>query len=470
MDHNMIRLLPTGIIVHTTSECVIGGVPYPEIPTLIWPEGVDEAASDWFRYLIKTKALSATTVHQYAKNIRHFLFYCRRFKRKWDTVDDQFLIQWRTYLIRVREIDLNSVRYSLERIFEFYVWAEQSKRLRYHVGIYPQRELPSKRRFVTFPIDAHITRRSRKSGDVATGWRCTVLPKRGSRPARHTMTDEEMDRLHDVTMEGDMAIAERNSLLLSVPEETSTRRFETLQIKIDDVPEFDKILDMIEGDVPHHVVITRKRGMKQSILFNHDLLSRLRGWIDGERKKIIEKIKGRDQNFVDRGFVFISTTTGNVLNKDSVTSIFGNIFEKAGVEKASYHRVRAVYALRNVRYELDQIPAGVEVTADNEIGLNVLTSAANKMGVSPKSLKPYLTALTLNRTIQSPTKRMDQIEARARAAEHRFRMAQRRLQLVTGLEDVAKRSKENDDLDIPSLLRGLADEIEANPIKDADQE
>ena len=80
-----------GRIVKTDASCVINGRSYPGIPTLVWPEGVDEQASGWFRDLMTTNGVPASSAYEYAKILRPFLRFCRMRARSWDSVDDDFL-------------------------------------------------------------------------------------------------------------------------------------------------------------------------------------------------------------------------------------------------------------------------------------------------------------------------------------------------------------------------------------------
>lgn len=39
-------------IVLTDATCVLNEAVYEDIPTIVWPEGIDEASSDWLRALV----------------------------------------------------------------------------------------------------------------------------------------------------------------------------------------------------------------------------------------------------------------------------------------------------------------------------------------------------------------------------------------------------------------------------------
>jgi hypothetical protein len=74
-----------GIIVLTDITCIVKGQPWPGIPTLVWPDGVDEAASDWLRTLVVENDVSLSSAREYAKIIRPFLRFCRERGRIWTT-------------------------------------------------------------------------------------------------------------------------------------------------------------------------------------------------------------------------------------------------------------------------------------------------------------------------------------------------------------------------------------------------
>ena len=129
-------------IVLTDSACVINNVAWPGVPTLIWPEGIDEVPSDWFRSLVVEQGVLPSSAKEYAKILRPFLQFCRKRRRPWDSVDDQLLMIWRDHLHRAKKVKSQRVNEILNIIFAFYKWAEERRVLRYHVGIYSPDELP----------------------------------------------------------------------------------------------------------------------------------------------------------------------------------------------------------------------------------------------------------------------------------------------------------------------------------------
>jgi len=115
-----------GLILNTDASCKIKGQIWSDIPTLVWPDGIDEAASDWFRALVVEYRVAASSAREYAKVIRPFLRLCRERGRDWQTVDDEFLILWRENLRRAQKVSIGRVNASLKTIFAFYRWAEGS--------------------------------------------------------------------------------------------------------------------------------------------------------------------------------------------------------------------------------------------------------------------------------------------------------------------------------------------------------
>lgn len=102
----------TGTIVRANADCLIGGGSYSGIPTLVWPEGIDEVASDWLRDLVVSTGAAASSAYEYAKILRPFLRFCRIRGKAWDSVDDVFLVEWREHMSRVNMVDIPRINTS----------------------------------------------------------------------------------------------------------------------------------------------------------------------------------------------------------------------------------------------------------------------------------------------------------------------------------------------------------------------
>lgn len=84
-------VLAKGLIIDTNTSCQIHGRSWAGIPTLVWPEGIDKAASDWLRELVVSHGVATRSAREYAKILRPFLRFCRQRSRAWQSVDDEFL-------------------------------------------------------------------------------------------------------------------------------------------------------------------------------------------------------------------------------------------------------------------------------------------------------------------------------------------------------------------------------------------
>ena len=120
--------LEEGLLICTDASCKLSEQSWPDIPTLVWPEGIDEDASDWFRTLVVSYGIGTSSAMEYAQTLRPFLRFCRG-RRDWRTVDDNFLIIWSEYLHRKLKLSIARINRSLETIFSFYRWAEETKRV-----------------------------------------------------------------------------------------------------------------------------------------------------------------------------------------------------------------------------------------------------------------------------------------------------------------------------------------------------
>lgn len=241
--------LADGVIVATDNSCKILGQSWPGIPTLVWPEGIDEASSDWLRDLVVREGNASSTAHEYANILRPFVRFCRLHKRIWQSVDDEFLVRYREHLHRSAGVSKARVNAVLKTIFAFYTWAERTKRTRYQVGIYVDDELPVAFANYAFPISAKRIFFKGGSGMVFGRWTTPLTlkdPEKGR--MRHTPTEEEIRNLHEIAAE--RTHGERDSLVMSFAEETGARRSEFLQICKAHMPTNDQLANLIERDEP----------------------------------------------------------------------------------------------------------------------------------------------------------------------------------------------------------------------------
>lgn len=390
-----------GQIVCTDQDCKINSQPWPGIPTLVWRDGIDEAASDWLRTLVVEYGVAPSSAKEYAKIIRPFLRFCRTKKRTWQSVDDQFLITWREVMHRSLKIEVNRVNVSMKTIFAFYRWAEEKRHIRYQVAIYSQDELPESLREVVFPISAKKSFVKGKHGRIFGAWTTplTTSGKSVKSQMRHTPTEEEIRDLHEISVS--RAQGERDSLMLSWAEETGSRRAEFLKVCKSHMPSSDAIADLIEKDEPCVIHVKRKGGGTKPLNIPLDLVLRTQDFIEFGRSEIVERCRHEIVGYCEPDEVFLSSRTGLELHPDSVTSIGRRTFRKAGIKHANIHRLRARFAVRTIETLVDALFEGQTIGSDSSWIETILTKAAEMMGhADPQSLRPYLTYV-LNRRIQT---------------------------------------------------------------------
>jgi len=443
---------------------MINGRSYPGIPTLVWPDGIDEIASDWLRDLVVRRGLAISSAEEYAKIIRPFLRFCRHKKKAWNTVDDGFLLTWRKELQNSKKADIARINSSINTIFSLYRWAEEENRIRFHVGIYSEDELPAGLRDHQFSITAQKNFRKTRNGLVLGAWSSTLTlagANQGSR-LRNTPNEEEIRRLHGVVVEG--ALGERNSLLLSWAEEVGTRRAEMLQVRKSDMPTAQQLAEVLENNEKWRVDLRRKGGATKPVYVPPDLIIRTIDFIDFERSEIVCRLREKNAHYVEPDEVFLSSTTGLVLHPDSVTSLAGLAFAQSGIENANIHRLRA-------RKLVVVIETLVEALFDDKlIGANsnwietILTMASEAMGhMSPNSLRPYLNFVLKRRISTADSFRIADLETRRRQLRAHVSTLERRLSRNAAFQNVLLRIEDGETATAASLLRQLADELTSSP-------
>jgi integrase len=453
-----------GLIVNTDQTCKIHGRSWEGIPTLVWPEGIDEVASDWFRDIVLRYGASRSTAHEYANVLRPFLRFCRQRKRTWQSVNDEFLILWREQLNQTAGVSKARVNHVLKTIFAFYTWAEYHKYVRYRVGVYVANELPEALADYVFPISAKRVYRKSRSGRVFANWTTPLtLTDAEKGRMRHTPNEDEIRKLHEAAAEH--RHAERDSLMLSFEEETGARRSDVLQIGKSHLPEGDQLAQMIERDEPWVVMIVRKGGGLKPLNLLPDLIIRTLNFIEFERSAIVSQCLEKIVGYSEPDQIFLSSTTGRPLHLDSVSSIGRKIFARAGVKNASMHRLRARFAVRVVEELVDAVFGDAQVGPQSNAAETILTKAAEMMGhAHPESLRPYLTYV-LNRRIQTAeSTKAGKLSARIRQLKLDADAFVRRLSTNKELHGIALELAAGRRADAVKALRRLADNIEVNGI------
>jgi len=444
-------------IIKTNHLCRIRDKSYTGIPALLWPEGIDEVASDWFRYMVVSERSGLGSVDLYANALRSFLSYCRQKRTSWMAVDDELLKQWRDHL--ETRAGPERVNFCLRTVFRFYVWAERTNRTRYHVGIYERNDLPSELDGTAFPISAvKVEGRRGKKMSWTTPWTVPV----GSQPEgrRNTPTEEQIRDVHLAS--ATQIHSERNSLILSWAEEVGARRSELLQAKISALPSFEQLHQLIEEDLPWTIEVIRKGGKRWKLLIPNDLLVRTWDYIEGPRAETVTGMRANNPSYIEPDEVFISSTTGAVLHPDSVTSLCGGLFRQAGIRKANVHRLRARFAVRVIETLLDAVSdEDYDFVTSQTWRDTILLKASERMGqMSVASLRPYLNFVLHRRIETSDATRLDARRAKVRQLELRELAALRRVAVHSSLGEAAVSISEGNVVSAAQTLRRLADELE----------
>jgi len=450
-----------GRIVKTDASCIINGRNYPGIPTLVWPEGIDEQASSWLRDLMTTNGIPASSAYEYAKILRPFLRFCRMRGRRWDSVDDHFLIIWREHMRSVDKADIPRINTSLRTIFAFYRWAEQSRHLRYHVGIYDPADLPVHVAEMTFAISAKKIFSNSRHGKVHSGWTTclTLTVPRTSQGRRHTPTEEETRELHEKALNHQEG--ERDSLLYSWAEEVGARRADLTKLLTSHMPTIDQLADLIDKDEPWDIQIVRKGGGVWHLHPLPDLLIRTIDWIGHGRAEIVKRCRDTLVGYKEPPEILISARTGMPLHLDSITKIGNRDFAAAGIKNASIHRLRARYCVHLVESLVDAVSADdlLEGSKSNFFE-TILTKAAEQMGhMSPMSLRPYLNYVLDRKLRTADPAKARILRSSIRQLELHQQTLVRRLSKQDDLQAAAKLIGSGDNDQAAAALRRLADKL-----------
>lgn len=388
------------------------------IPTLIWPDGLDEWVADFARHQIVRDKKKVSSVEETVKVLRMFRRFQRAHHVPHDQVNDDFLLSWQ-HQQKQEGVSTKRLNYCISIVHDFYKWADSTGRLTYHVQTKPKydyREIPED---YIFPISGKEVEVRLSNGQRHVKWVSTLFDNRvhSSYGSRHTPTPDEVLRVFDEAKKEGRNSA-RNLLILVVALETGARVSEIVQMKVSDFPTMEELGTFIGKNAKPYleVDVQRKNQGKGRLRINQQLVLKIVAYIygDAQRLRIIGRT-GKTQPAQDQ-YVFLSET-GRALTTDSVTRIAGGLFGAAGVEKANIHRLRARYITTVIELQLDRLAEeGVTVNRSEAWEEQILVMAVELMGHShPMSLRPYLNEILQRRMTKDG--RIDQrsVEQRERS-------------------------------------------------------
>ncbi len=248
--------------------------------------------------------------------------------------------------------------------------------------------------------------------------------------------------------------------MFSWAEEVGTRRAEMLQIRKSHMPTPEQLEQLVERGEELCIELKRKGGKMKPLYASPDLIIRTIDFIEVGRAEIVNACRAKIFDYREPDEVFISTRTGLVLHRDSVTSIGAKAFAGAGIKNANIHRLRARKAVEVVETLVEAVFSGEMIGSETSWIETILTIAAERMGhMSPESLRPYLNYVLRRRIEKSDANAVAKLKAKRRQLEAHVGTLARRLSQHAELHRASRMIAESRTNDAVLALRRIADEL-----------
>ena len=313
--------------VVTDRRCVIDGAAYPGIPIFFCETGVHEPVSEYFFWLGCECRRPPSTLKTYAHPILKFLKHIRDKGIEWQAVTDHVLIGWREWMLWYEGLHAAIVANYLETVFEFFRWAEETKRVRFMVPLYDETDPDGK---LTYRISAKRGPRNKLS------WAFLL---KGSRSlVRHIPTNPEIQQIHVEAFRG--STGQRDTLLLSMFEELGLRNAEALRLTVNDIPSWEVVDDAMFWKTPVTFPVLGRWATVQHIPAPPELMLRTREYIDESRADAVRNAQRRNAAYRAPNDLFLGSTTGQPLTKEYISKHISRLMQRAGVCGASGRDIR----------------------------------------------------------------------------------------------------------------------------------
>jgi site-specific recombinase XerD len=377
-------------VLKSDSSFSLAGVSYKDTPVLVNAYGdIIEEPSQWLIYM-RTMSTSAGSVLQYASSLCSFWRHLQQVARKqWHEVDDALLQGWRNKMVAgVSRENLQKRRRTVNKklyvVLGFYRWSQELGYVKDIIGLTPPGGQPYPIRLIEV---VHKQQRRITSPLLYKERRAPVLP---------VPTLEEIDLLY-IHLAGPKPVDQRDVLLARWTLDSGMRESEVLDRLVDELPTPKHCQALKDAGRLYWMPIIGKGDAPRLVPVSPDVLLETHAFITGAEgvPSARDLMLAQRKKTSYEGHIFLSSTTGEPLKRQSVSHIFSRIFllvtgrpDRRGLH---YHRLRARFASTLVQeLALGAIEKGYSIYDPAEQQL-ILERAADILGHQDvKSLRYYL--------------------------------------------------------------------------------
>ena len=226
-----------------------------------------------------------------------------------------------------------------DALFHFYVWAQSRNLVKHRIKVPTINDHEDfKPALTTKPARSSSDRKGSKYGVVLR-----LRPKAPKGERLHIPSSKEVEAIFAKIPELFSAtVAMRNTLLVKWYAWCGLRRFEWVHLYLRNLPDREEVDDAVLGGLAINTKLeVTKGGTEQYVDVSGELLEATLEYVEGPRKRIVERFSRRP-GYKEPKEVFLSETTGLPLNVRSVSNLLTAIFKAAGAAGTG-HRLRATF-------------------------------------------------------------------------------------------------------------------------------
>lgn len=387
-----IRLFRGPKVLISDSSFAVFGIPYNQTPILVDAYGnLIEEPSKWFIYL-RTTHTARGSVLQYASALCSFWRHLQQVARQpWQEVNDSIIQDWRNRMIAgVEQKHLQkrkrTTNKKLYAVIDFYKWCQEHGYVRNIIGVTQPGKKPYPIRLVE-----NVNRNKHRTTSPL------IFKTRKPSPLS-VPTDEDIDQLY-IHLSGPHPAARRNVLLARWALDSGMRESEILDRRITELPTIAECQALMDSDRMYWIPIVGKGETPRSVPVTADVLLETHEFITSTQYTVSPRdlmLKRRKKKSKEDK-IFLSSTTGEPLNRQSVSHIFSQAFllvtGQDDRRNLHFHRLRGRFASKLVQELAFQTTENGRSVFDPDEQRLILERAADILGhQDTKSLRYYLNA------------------------------------------------------------------------------